>query len=142
MENTVLEKIKVPRGRAALLLVDVQSDFMPGGALAVGDGDAIVPPLARLMATQDWHPAGYASFASQHAGHQPMDRIQIYGHEQILWPDHCAQGSPGATLHPGLPWQRVTLILRKGIKPGSGCRLHNAFQATGARVIDSSRLRD
>ena len=97
MKNTVLKKIKVPRGRAALLLVDVQPDFMPGGALAVGDGDAIVPPLARLMATdlfavqvatQDWHPAGHASFANQHAGHQPMDRIQMYGHEQVLWPDH------------------------------------------------------
>lgn len=114
--------------RAALLLVDVQPDFFPGGALAVGDADRIVEPLAALMdrgpfplqvATQDWHPAGHVSFASQHPGRSPMDVIELYGHDQVLWPDHCVQGTPGAELHPDLPWSGVVAVIRKGTDPRS-----------------------
>jgi nicotinamidase/pyrazinamidase len=109
----------------ALLLVDVLRDFMPGGALAVAEGDSIVEPIRSLMlsgifkhyvATQDWHPAGHVSFASSHEGRRPFDVIDLYGHEQTLWPDHCIQGSRGAELHPGLPWNQVTAIIRKGME--------------------------
>jgi len=108
---------------AVLLLVDVQVDFMPGGALAVADGDAILAPIRTLLtsgifrhivATQDWHPPDHISFASRHAGRQPLEHISLYGHEQVLWPDHCVAGTPGAQLHAGLPWERVQAIIRKG----------------------------
>jgi len=108
---------------AALILVDIQPDFMPGGALPVEDGDAIVEPVARLMesggfalqvATQDWHPPGHVSFASTHPGKEAMDVTKLHGHDQVLWPDHCIQGTAGAELHPGLPWERVEAIVRKG----------------------------
>jgi nicotinamidase/pyrazinamidase len=113
-------------GESALLLIDLQPDFMPGGALAVPEGDAIVPHIARAMtwpgfsvrvATQDWHPRGHVSFASTHAGRKPLEVVDLYGHEQVLWPDHCVPGTPGAALHPDLPWDRVDLILRKGMDP-------------------------
>ncbi|MFK7988983.1 MAG: bifunctional nicotinamidase/pyrazinamidase [Sandaracinaceae bacterium] len=88
---------------AALLLVDLQNDFLPGGALAVSDGDAVldianalIPRFTHVVATQDWHPAGHESFASQHAGHAVGDVIELHGLTQVLWPDHCVQGSPGA----------------------------------------------
>jgi nicotinamidase/pyrazinamidase len=108
--------------RRALLVVDVQNDFLPGGALAVPDGHAILAPLHALMdsgafelivATQDWHPRGHISFASSHRGHQPMDIISLYGHEQTLWPDHCVQGTQGARLHADLPWHKAAAIIRK-----------------------------
>jgi nicotinamidase/pyrazinamidase len=111
---------------AALLVVDVQPDFLPGGALAVADGDAILAPLARLMAsgrfalavaTQDWHPAGHVSFASAHMGRRPFEVVELHGHPQTLWPDHCVQGTPGAELHAGLPWERVSAVIRKGSQP-------------------------
>lgn len=111
---------------AALLVVDVQPDFMPGGALPVGEGDHILAPLRALIetrafahrvATQDWHPAEHVSFASQHPGKAPFDTIELYGREQTLWPDHCVQGTGGAALHPELPWDRMDLILRKGTDP-------------------------
>lgn len=117
---------KIDRAHAALLLVDVQPDFMPGGALGVAEGDHIVEPLRALMesdtfdycvATQDWHPPGHISFASSHPGHEPMEVIELYGHSQTLWPDHCVQGTARAELHHGLPWQRVTAIIRKGMDP-------------------------
>lgn len=107
----------------ALLLIDVQPDFMPGGALPVTEGDVIIEPIRRLMerdlfdlyvATQDWHPPNHVSFASRHPGHKPFDVIQLYGHEQVLWPDHCVQGTPGAELHAGIPWTMVSAIIRKG----------------------------
>ena len=107
----------------ALILVDIQPDFMPGGALAVGEGNRIVEPVRRLMesgryalciATQDWHPAGHVSFASSHAGKSPLDVIELYGHDQVLWPDHCVQGTPGAELARGLPWELVSVVIRKG----------------------------
>ena len=110
---------------SALLVVDMQPDFMPGGALAVDGGDELVAPIAELMsgdrfahvvATQDWHPAGHVSFASQH-GKRPFDVIDLYGHEQVLWPDHCVQGSTGAALHADLPMDRFDMILRKGTRP-------------------------
>ena len=112
--------------RTALIVVDVQPDFMPGGALACHEGDAIVPGIARLLAarryrhvvaTQDWHPAGHASFASAHAGTQPFQQIALHGQPQTLWPDHCVQGTPGAALHPSVDWSAADLILRKGSDP-------------------------
>jgi nicotinamidase/pyrazinamidase len=114
------------RERAALILVDVQPDFMPGGALACHEGDAVVPGIDRLLrrrlfrhvaATQDWHPAGHASFASAHPGAAPFQRIELHGHPQTLWPDHCVQGTPGAALHPAVDWSAADLILRKGSNP-------------------------
>lgn len=108
---------------AALILVDIQPDFLPGGALAVPDGDAILDPVRRLVerdpfalyvATQDWHPPQHVSFASRHPGRSPLDVIELYGHDQVLWPDHCVQGTPGAELHHAIPWERVSAIIRKG----------------------------
>ena len=107
----------------ALVVVDLQPDFMPGGALPCHDSDAIVPAIDALLrarryrtvvATQDWHPADHASFASQHPGHAPFERIDLHGQPQTLWPDHCVQGSTGAALHPQVDWNRADLILRKG----------------------------
>ena len=112
--------------RTALLVVDMQPDFMPGGALPVAGGDLLVPPIASLMtsgrfrrivATQDWHPRGHVSFASSHPGTRPFEVVDLYGREQVLWPDHCVQGSPGAALHQGLPWALVAAIVRKGADP-------------------------
>ena len=109
----------------ALIVVDLQPDFMPGGALACADGDAIVPGIAELLAqrryhtvvaTQDWHPADHASFASQHSGHAPFEQITLHGHPQTLWPDHCVQGTPGAEPHSGVDWNAADLILRKGTR--------------------------
>lgn len=114
------------QNHAALILVDVQPDFMPGGALACHEGDAIVPGIAQLLqrrlfrqtvATQDWHPRGHVSFASMHAGKTAFQPIPLYGHPQTLWPDHCVQNTPGAALHPAVDWSPVDLILRKGNRP-------------------------
>lgn len=114
------------RERTSLVLVDIQPDFMPGGALAAEDGDGIVEPVQRLLdagifahysATQDWHPAGHISFASSHKGREPMSTIELYGHEQVLWPDHCVQGSKGAELHAGIDWRPIDVIIRKGTDP-------------------------
>jgi nicotinamidase/pyrazinamidase len=122
------ERIPFDPDRTALLIVDMQPDFMPGGALAVEEGDRLVAPVAELMdagifelqvATQDWHPPGHVSFASSHPGRRPFDVIELYGHEQTLWPDHCLQGSAGARLHEGLPLQRVAAIVRKGMAADS-----------------------
>lgn len=112
-----------PTERSVLLLTDIQPDFMPGGALAVAGGDAILEPVKALLdspcfplrvATQDWHPEGHISFASAHAGRKPLDSITLYGHEQTLWPDHCVQGTSGAALDPRLDWRSVSAIIRKG----------------------------
>jgi nicotinamidase/pyrazinamidase len=108
---------------AALLLVDIQPDFLPGGALAVAGGDEILEPIARLVerdpfglyvATQDWHPPRHVSFASRHPGREPLETIRVHGHLQTLWPDHCVQGTPGAELHPAIPWNRISAVIRKG----------------------------
>jgi nicotinamidase/pyrazinamidase len=108
----------------ALLLVDLQPDFMPGGALAVGAGDEVVAPAAALarafrtvVATQDWHPPGHVSFASAHPGRRPYETLALPQGPQELWPDHCVQGSPGAALHHGVPDAALTLVLRKGTRP-------------------------
>jgi nicotinamidase/pyrazinamidase len=107
-----------------LLVIDVQNDFCPGGALAVADGDAVVPVINRLgsrfahvLQTQDWHPAGHRSFASAHPGRQPFDAVTLAYGPQTLWPDHCVQGSAGAAFHPDLALPRVELIIRKGFRP-------------------------
>jgi nicotinamidase/pyrazinamidase len=108
----------------ALLLIDVQLDFMPGGSLAVSEGDAIVAGLNAaqahydlVVATQDWHPLGHRSFASSHPGQAVFSDIEWQGLPQRLWPDHCVQGTPGAALHPGLDLNRVEAIFRKGTDP-------------------------
>lgn len=105
-----------------LLIVDAQNDFMPGGALAVADGDTIVAVANRLsrrakhvLATQDWHPAGHASFASAHPGYAPGDTIEIDGETQLLWPDHCVQDTWGAAFHAGLDVSRVSAVVHKGV---------------------------
>jgi nicotinamidase/pyrazinamidase len=106
---------------SALLLIDIQNDFCPGGALAVADGDAVVPvanllmPLFRyVVATRDWHPRGHVSFASTHPGTKPLDTVTVSYGEQVLWPDHCVPGTEGAEFHPGLDTSRIDLILHKG----------------------------
>ena len=108
----------------ALIVIDVQKDFCPGGALAVPDGDAIVDGINALMAeadavvlTQDWHPAGHSSFASSHVGKAPYEVIEMPYGPQVLWPDHCVQGSDGADFHPDLHADRADLIIRKGFNP-------------------------
>jgi nicotinamidase/pyrazinamidase len=107
--------------RDVLVIVDVQNDFCPGGALAVPQGDEIVPVVnqlagqfAHVVLTQDWHPRGHASFASSHTGKQPFETIDLSYGEQILWPDHCVQGTRGAAFHPALDVSRAELVLRKG----------------------------
>lgn len=109
----------------ALLLIDIQNDFLPGGALAVPEGDQIIPLVNQLqqkfelvVATQDWHPGNHKSFASQHSGKQIFETIELQGLEQVLWPDHCVQGSPGAEFAPELNMQKVGAIFRKGMNTG------------------------
>ena len=109
--------------RDVLVVVDVQNDFCPGGALAVPDGDAVIPVILRvaarfenIVATQDWHPPGHCSFASRYRGKRPLDVVEVASGEQRLWPDHCVQGTRGAELHPTLKLPRAQLILRKGFR--------------------------
>ncbi|MBN2579338.1 MAG: bifunctional nicotinamidase/pyrazinamidase [Pirellulales bacterium] len=108
----------------ALIVVDLQNDFCPGGALAVPGGDEIVPVVNRLMpqfdlvvATQDWHPPKHGSFAANHAGKKPGDVVDLSGLHQILWPVHCVQNTPGAELHRLLDQSRIEKIFRKGTDP-------------------------
>ncbi|RYJ00096.1 MAG: nicotinamidase [Acetobacteraceae bacterium] len=106
-------------------VVDVQPCFMPGGALAVADGDAVVPVVNRLLAgpfrhafaTQDWHPPGHSSFATSHPGRQAFETIAMPYGPQTLWPDHAVQGTAEAALHPGLDQGRIELVVRKGFRP-------------------------
>ena len=107
----------------ALIVIDVQNDFCPGGALAVAGGDEIVPlgnDLIRncehVVMTQDWHPAGHSSFASSHPGRQPFESVDMPYGPQTLWPDHCIQGSLGSDFHSGLAWTKAELVLRKGFR--------------------------
>ena len=107
----------------ALLVVDIQYDFCPGGALAVPDGDAIIPAVNNLIdhfdviiQTQDWHPAGHSSFASSHKGKDPFDTIEMDYGTQVLWPDHCVQGSKGAEFHNDLNTLKSQVIIRKGFR--------------------------
>jgi nicotinamidase/pyrazinamidase len=109
--------------RDALLVIDVQNDFCPGGALAVPQGDEILSAINRLASkcfhvilTQDWHPAGHTSFASSHPGKTPFEMIDLPYGRQILWPDHCVQGTTGAAFHPALEVAHAELVLRKGFR--------------------------
>jgi nicotinamidase/pyrazinamidase len=118
-----MSTLSVDRARDALIVVDLQPDFMPGGPLAVAGGDEIAAPIGRLarrfacvVATQDFHPAGHASFASSHPGKRPFEQIVLHGATQTLWPDHCVAGSDGARLHPALPDESIALVLRKGTR--------------------------
>lgn len=122
----------------ALLLIDIQNDFMPGGCLPVADGDAIVEPVNRLsagyplvVASQDWHPAGHESFASAHPGRQPFDIVTLHGLEQVLWPDHCIAGSSGADFHPALDTTSVAAVFRKGMDKHTDS--YSAFFDNGRR---------
>jgi nicotinamidase/pyrazinamidase len=113
--------IQIDAATDILGIIDVQPTFMPGGALAVAEGDAVVPVINRLLAgrfahafaTQDWHPPGHASFAASH-GRQPYETMTLHYGEQVLWPEHGVQGTAEAALHPGLDQARVELVVRKG----------------------------
>ena len=112
-----------PSERDVLLVVDVQNDFIPGGALAVAHGDEVVPLVNRLarafqhvILTQDWHTPGHVSFASSHAGKKPFETIELPYGTQVLWPDHCVQGTPGAEFHRALDVPHAQLIVRKGYR--------------------------
>jgi len=114
----------IPGDRDVLLVIDVQNDFCPGGELAVARGNEVVPAINRLAArfanvvlTQDWHPAGHRSFASAHPGRKPFDSVQLPYGTQVLWPDHCVQGTRGAELRGDLRIPRAQLVLRKGCNP-------------------------
>lgn len=126
----------------ALLLIDIQYDFLSGGALAVPAGNEIIPVLNSIMdrfdlvvATQDWHPAGHKSFASSHAGKKAFETITWQGGEQVLWPDHCVQGTGGAELFAEIDWRRTEAIFRKGTDPMidsySGFYDNNRQKSTG-----------
>ncbi len=108
----------------ALIVIDVQNDFCPGGALAVTDGDAIVAPINAMLPdfaarvfTQDWHPAGHSSFATSHKDKSPYDLIDMPYGKQVLWPDHCVQGATGAAFHKDLQTDPADMIIRKGFRP-------------------------
>ena len=130
----------------ALIVVDVQNDFCPEGALAVPEGDAVVPVINSLLsvfqvavATQDWHPPGHASFASSHPGRLPLEVIPIDGIPQVLWPDHCVQGSFGAEIHADLDLRPIRAVVRKGTDPRvdsySGFRDNRADRPTGLAAL-------
>jgi nicotinamidase/pyrazinamidase len=122
-----------------LLIIDVQNDFCPGGALAVADGDAVVPVVNRLIErfdhvvlTQDWHPSGHSSFATAHPGSAPFETIGMAYGQQTLWPDHCIQGTPGAAFHPKLATERAELVIRKGFR--SAIDSYSAFYENDRRT--------
>jgi nicotinamidase/pyrazinamidase len=125
---------------SALLIIDVQNDFCPGGALAVRGGDQVVPVINGLaprydvvVATQDWHPREHGSFAANHPGAMPGETIDLQGVEQTLWPVHCVQGTPGAAFHPDLDLRPVDAVFRKGTDPAVDS--YSAFY-DNARLLD------
>ncbi len=131
-----------PGNDDVLIVVDVQYDFLPGGALAVPDGDAVVAPINRLarafrhvVLTQDWHPEQHASFASSHSGKQPFDTIELHYGQQVLWPDHCIQGTAGAEISRDLSIPHAQMVIRKGYNPAidsySGFREADRETSTG-----------
>lgn len=146
--------------RNALIVVDVQNDFCPGGALAVADGDAVVPVINALLPrfdtvvlTQDWHPANHQSFASQHAGKASFEMTDMPYGPQVLWPDHCVQGSAGAAFHPDLNTTPAQLVIRKGFRAGidsysaffendrsTATGLHGYLQDRGAQAVTLTGL--
>jgi nicotinamidase/pyrazinamidase len=108
----------------ALVIVDIQYDFLPGGALAVNEGDQVIPVINAIqpqfhlvVATQDWHPPNHGSFAANHPGHQPGEMVTLAGQPQVLWPVHCVQGTKGAEISPLLDKSRIEAIFQKGIDP-------------------------
>jgi len=114
----------VPTDRDVLIVTDVQYDFLPGGALAVAGGDAIIEPINRLarafrhvLLTQDWHPPGHTSFASSHPGREPFETVELSYGTQVLWPDHCVQGTRGAEFSADLRIPHAQLVIRKGYDP-------------------------
>jgi len=123
-----------------LLIIDVQNDFCPGGALAVADGDAVVPIINRLaerfhhvVLTQDWHPPGHSSFVTSHQGRSPFESVAMPYGQQTLWPDHCVQGTAGAAFHPELLIDRAELIIRKGFR--SEIDSYSAFFENDRRTL-------
>ena len=119
-----------------LILIDIQNDFIPGGSLEVPQGDEIIPVVNNLqekfnlvVATQDWHPQNHVSFASNHEGKEPFDKIELDDMEQILWPDHCVQNSEGAEFHQDLLTKKVEVIVRKGMD--SGIDSYSSFYDNG-----------
>ena len=116
--------MQIRRSEDLLLIIDVQNDFCPGGALAVNEGDAVIPMINRLSQrfdhialTQDWHPSGHSSFATSHPGSAPFESIAMPYGQQTLWPDHCVQGTAGAAFHSELSTERAELVIRKGFRP-------------------------
>jgi nicotinamidase/pyrazinamidase len=125
-----------------LIIIDAQNDFMPGGPLEVPEGNLIVPVINSILdkydlvlATQDWHPANHKSFASNHFGTKPFDRIVVGDYLQTLWPDHCVQGTPGAEIDSDIRTDKIAAIFRKGMNPEvdsySGFYDNNHWSATG-----------
>ena len=119
-QRSVATPIK-PNNQSALLIIDVQNGFLPGGSLAVKDGDQVIPIINSIakrffnvVMTQDWHPKGHLSFASSHSGRKPFETIDLSYGKQVLWPDHCVQGSEGATIAKGIDIPHAELIIRKG----------------------------
>ena len=115
--------VRTSSSDSALIVIDLQNDFCPGGALAVAEGDEVVPRINELIArfdhvilTQDWHPAGHSSFAASHPGRVPFSTITMPYGEQTLWPDHCIQGSVGSEFHRSLRWSKAELVIRKGFR--------------------------
>ncbi len=137
-----------PGPRDVFIVIDVQNSFVPGGALAVADGDAIVPLINRLgrgfahvVATQDWHPPRHSSFASSHPGKAPFETIDLAYGTQVLWPDHCVQGTEGADFAPGLALPQAELVLRKGYR--AAVDSYSAFnEADGAPTGLAGYLRE
>jgi nicotinamidase/pyrazinamidase len=131
-----------PGDQDILIVVDLQCDFLPGGALAVPEGDAVIAPINRLaqafhhvVLTQDWHPKGHASFASSHPGRQPFELVDLHYGLQVLWPDHCVQGTSGAEISRELDIPHAQLVIRKGYNAGidsySGFREADRQTSTG-----------
>jgi nicotinamidase/pyrazinamidase len=131
-----------PGDQDILIVVDLQCDFLPGGALAVPDGDAVIKPINRLaqafhhvVLTQDWHPKGHTSFASSHPGRQPFELVDLHYGPQVLWPDHCVQGTSGAEISRELDIPHAQLVIRKGYNAGidsySGFREADRQTSTG-----------
>jgi nicotinamidase/pyrazinamidase len=127
-------------GNRALIVIDVQNDFCPGGALAVPGGDRIIPTINRLsgkfkkvIATQDWHPENHVSFAVNHPGKKEYDVIRYKGIEQVLWPKHCVPGTKGAEFHPELNSEKIDLIVRKGNNPDIDS--YSAFRENDKKTI-------
>ena len=132
-------RLAPPDARSALVVVDVQNGFCTGGRLAVADGEAVVPVINRIgprfenvVLTQDWHPAGHASFASSHAGRKPFETIELGYGTQVLWPEHCVQGTHDAALHAGLQLPQAQLVVRKGFH--AGVDSYSAFQEADRRT--------